>query len=61
MASRHTGDGVERAYDRGRVVLFTSTVDRDWGRIADSGRTFLPLVHGWMRTLGNRERASAWQ
>jgi len=44
---------VQREYDRGQVVLYTSTLDRDWSRIADSGRTFLPLIHGWMRALGS--------
>ncbi|MEO1696924.1 MAG: BatA domain-containing protein [Planctomycetota bacterium] len=35
---------VERPFGRGRTVLWTTSIDRAWNRIPDSGKTFVPLV-----------------
>jgi len=43
---------VERPYDRGRVLLWTTTLDRAWTRLPESPRTFVPLVHQWMLYSG---------
>jgi hypothetical protein len=40
---------VERAYDRGRVVLLTSSIDADWNRLAESPSSLVPLVHELLR------------
>jgi len=45
---------IERAYDRGRVFLWTSSIDRDWTFIPESPRTFVPLVHELVRYAGQR-------
>jgi len=43
---------VQRAYDRGQVLLWTSTIDPSWARVADSPRTLVPLVHELVRAAG---------
>lgn len=43
---------LERAFDRGRVFLWTTTIDADWARVAESPRTLVPLVHEWLRYAG---------
>jgi len=35
---------VDRPYGAGRTLLWTSSIDRGWNRIPDSGKTFVPLV-----------------
>jgi hypothetical protein len=42
---------VERAYDRGSVVLWTTTIDPAWTRLPESPRTLVPLVHDLVRHL----------
>src|SRR5690349_11266836 len=43
---------IERAFDRGRVFLWTSTIDADWTRMPESPRTLVPLVHELVRYAG---------
>jgi len=43
---------VERSYDRGRVLLWTTTIDREWARLAESPRTLVPFVHELLRHAG---------
>ncbi len=43
---------VERAYDRGRVILLTTTIDPDWARLAESPNTLVPLAHELLRYAG---------
>ncbi len=43
---------VEKRYDRGRVFLWTTSIDPEWSRIPQSPRTFVPLVHEWFRYAG---------
>ncbi|MBL8860512.1 MAG: BatA domain-containing protein [Planctomycetes bacterium] len=40
---------VERAYDRGKVFLWTSTIDPAWTRLSQSPATLVPLVHELLR------------
>jgi hypothetical protein len=40
---------VERAFDRGRVVLWTTTIDPAWTRLPESPRTLIPLAHELLR------------
>jgi hypothetical protein len=46
---------VERAFDRGRVLLWTTTIDTDWTRLPESPRTLVPLVHELVRYAGRRQ------
>lgn len=39
---------VERPYDRGRVYLWTTTIDPLWTRLPESPATLVPLVHEWI-------------
>ncbi len=41
---------LERTFGRGRVLLWTSSIDRDWNRVADSPNTLVPLVHELFRS-----------
>ncbi|MFT5049018.1 MAG: hypothetical protein ACI8QZ_000407 [Chlamydiales bacterium] len=43
---------IERPYDEGQVLLWTTTLDRAWTRLPESPRTFVPLVHQWMLHAG---------
>lgn len=43
---------VERDFDRGRVFLWTTSVDREWNRIPESPSTFVPLFHELLRHAG---------
>jgi uncharacterized membrane protein len=45
---------VERAFDRGKVFLWSTTIDPAWARVAESARTFVPLVHEWVRYAGTK-------
>jgi hypothetical protein len=40
---------IERSYDRGKVFLWLTTIDRAWTRLPESPRTLVPLVHEWLR------------
>ncbi len=40
---------IEKRYDRGRVYLWSTSIDPEWSRIPESPRTFVPLVHEWLR------------
>ncbi len=40
---------VERKWSRGKVLLWTTSIDRGWNRIADSPSTFIPFVHELFR------------
>ncbi len=40
---------VERDYDRGRVFLWTTTIDKAWTRIPESPSSLVPLVHELLR------------
>ena len=44
---------LERTYDRGVVLLFTSTLDADWTRLPESPRTLIPLLHELLRNAVN--------
>lgn len=48
---------LEKRYDRGKVFLWTTSIDPEWSRIPESPRTFVPLMHEWMRYAG-RERSA---
>ncbi|HVS18309.1 MAG TPA: BatA domain-containing protein [Planctomycetota bacterium] len=43
---------IERAFDRGRVFLWTTSIDADWARVAESPRTLVPFVHELVRYAG---------
>lgn len=45
---------VEKAYDRGRTFLWTTSIDPEWTRLPESPRTLVPLVHEWLRYAGRR-------
>jgi hypothetical protein len=40
---------IERPYARGRVILWTTTIDNAWTHIPDSPATLVPLVHELLR------------
>jgi len=40
---------IERPYLRGRVILWTTTIDNAWTHIPDSPATLVPLVHELLR------------
>jgi hypothetical protein len=40
---------LERAYDRGKVFLWTSTIDPLWTRLPESPATLVPFVHELLR------------
>ncbi|MEM7308848.1 MAG: BatA domain-containing protein [Planctomycetota bacterium] len=48
----------ERPYDRGRVFLWTSTIDPAWTKLPESPRTLVPLVHELLRYAGRGLRPS---
>ena len=43
---------IERNFDRGRVFLWTSTIDADWTRLPESPRTLVPFLHELVRHAG---------
>lgn len=47
---------IERDFDRGCVLLWTSGLDPSWSRLTDSPRTLIPLVHELVR-YATRSRA----
>lgn len=40
---------IERAYDRGRVLLWTSTIDREWTKLPDWPQALIPISHEIVR------------
>jgi hypothetical protein len=40
---------IERSYDRGKVFLWTTSIDPEWTRLPESPRTLVPLIHEWVR------------
>ncbi len=40
---------IERAYDRGHVFLWTTSIDPAWTRLPESPRTLIPFVHELVR------------
>lgn len=49
---------LERPYDRGKVFLWTSTIDPLWTRLPESPATLVPLVHEWLRYAASAEEPS---
>lgn len=43
---------IERNFDRGRVYLWTSSIDADWTRMPESPRTLVPFLHELVRNAG---------
>lgn len=43
---------IEKAYDRGKVFLWTTSIDSEWTRLPESPRTLVPLVYEWLRYAG---------
>ena len=48
---------IERQYDRGRVFLWTTSIDDDWTRIPEVAATLVPLVHELFRHAGREPLA----
>lgn len=46
---------IERAFDRGKVFLWTTSIDSAWTLLPEIPRSFVPLVHEWMRYAGREE------
>jgi hypothetical protein len=46
---------IERNYDRGRVLLWTTTIDPAWTRLPESPRTLIPFVHELVRHAAHAE------
>ena len=40
---------IERDFNRGKVLLWTSSIDTDWNRVGESPSTLIPLVHELFR------------
>jgi hypothetical protein len=40
---------LEKSYDRGKVFVWTTSIDPEWTRLPESPRTLVPLVHEWFR------------
>jgi uncharacterized membrane protein len=62
LASIDDADGhpllLERAYDRGRTFLWTTTIDNAWTKLPESPRTLVPLVHELLRYAGRGREAA---
>ncbi len=43
---------IERAYDRGRVYLWNTSIDKDWTRLPESPRSLIPFIHELLRDAG---------
>ena len=43
---------VERTFDRGKVLVWLTSIDTEWARVAESPSTFVPLVHELVRYAG---------
>lgn len=44
---------IERAFDRGKVFLWLTSIDPAWARVAESPRTLVPLAHELVRYGGS--------
>ncbi len=44
---------LERDYDRGRVFLWTTSIDRDWNQFPNLAASLIPLVHELLRYAGS--------
>lgn len=55
--AHHSPALVERAYDRGRVLLLTTTISTRWTRLPESPRTLVPFVHELVRHAAGHETA----
>jgi hypothetical protein len=55
--AHHSPALVERAYDRGRVLLLTTTISTRWTRLPESPRTLVPFVHELVRHAAGHEVA----
>jgi hypothetical protein len=40
---------IEKSYDRGKVFLWTTSIDPEWTRLPESPKTLVPLIHEWFR------------
>lgn len=49
---------IERAYDRGKVFLWTTSIDPQWTRLSESPRTLVPLVHELLRHAAYTDTAA---
>ncbi len=49
---------IERAYDRGRVFLWTTTIDNAWTKLPESPATLVPLTHELLRYAGRGSEPS---
>lgn len=45
---------IERDFNRGRVMLWTTSIDTDWNRVGESPSTLIPLVHELFRYATNK-------
>ncbi|TDJ67970.1 MAG: hypothetical protein E2O39_13865 [Planctomycetota bacterium] len=45
---------IERTYGGGRVIFWTTTIDRAWTRLPESPNTLIPFVHELIRYAGRR-------
>lgn len=55
--AHHSPALVERTYDRGRVLLLTTTISTRWTRLPESPRTLVPFVHELVRHAAGHESA----
>lgn len=46
---------IERDYDRGKVFLWLTTIDRAWTRLPESPATLIPLIHELVRYAARPE------
>ncbi len=47
---------VDRRFDRGRVLLWTTSIDSQWTLFPEVPRSFVPLVHELLRYAAKEER-----
>lgn len=47
---------VLRDFDRGKVALWTTSIDPSWTRLPESPRSLVPFVHELLRYVAGRER-----
>jgi len=51
---------VERRVGSGRVLVFTSTLDREWNEVPSHGGVFVPFVYYLTRYLAQYEEPESW-
>jgi hypothetical protein len=54
--SGHSPLLLERDFDRGKVVLWTTSIDPSWTRLPESPRSLVPFVHELLRHVAGLER-----